>query len=82
MDSLLDHPPVNDNTLQLALPLNSISTLYNVTARQQEDICTVSSKSNQVWSLVPVRVAGIQNGCNDAVGAVCVPVLRCLMYVM
>lgn len=49
----------------------------------EEDICTVSIKSNQVWGTryllwLPV----FKNGRNVAVGAVCVSVLRLLMYVM
>lgn len=49
----------------------------------EEDICTVSNKSNQVWATrnllwLPV----FKNGRNAAVGAVCVSVLRLLMYVM
>lgn len=49
----------------------------------EEDICTVSIKSNQVWGAryllwLPV----FKNGRNVVVGAVCVSVLRLLMYVM
>lgn len=49
-------------TTQLSelFPPNSISTLSEVTARQEEDICTASIESNQVWVSVPVMVAGIQ----------------------
>lgn len=50
--------------------------------RLEEDICTVSIKSNQVWGSVPVMVAGIQNSPNGAVAAVCVSVLRLLMCVI
>lgn len=66
-ESTVPHPP------------KSISTLYEVTTRPEEDICTVSIKSNQVQNSVPVMAAHIQNSPNGTVGTVCVSVFRLLM---